>query len=114
MPTDGRTNRRRYPRVRLSYLLRLFRPGQSAGIETQTEDLSCEGFYCISEHHILAHERIECELLIPGEQAGDPWESDLVLRCREQVVRVVPDPLELTFGVACRLEGYTVNRNIVG
>jgi hypothetical protein len=114
MPTEGGTDRRRHPRVRLSYLLRLFRPGHSAGIETQTEDLSCDGFYCISEHPILPKERIECELLIPGEQADDPWQSDLVLRCRAEVVRVVPDPAGPTFGVACRLEGYTVNRNIAG
>src|ERR1700683_3223962 len=114
MPMDGGTDRRRHPRVRLCYLLRLFRPGHSAGIVTQTEDLSCDGFYCISEQLVLPHERIECELLIPGESVGDPWDSDLVLRCRVEVVRVVPDPLAPSFGVACRVEGYTINRNIAG
>jgi hypothetical protein len=112
MPAHGGTDRRRHPRVRLSYLLRLFRSGHSAGIETQTEDLSCDGFYCISDRPILPNERIECELLIPGERAGDPWDSDLVLRCRAEVVRVVSDPRDPTFGVACRLEGYTLNRRI--
>ena len=106
---EGGPDRRRHPRLRLSYLLRLFRPGHSAGIETKTEDLSCDGFYCISDHPVLPHEKIECELLIPGPQVGDPWESDLVLRCRAEVVRLVPDALASRFGVACRLEGYTVN-----
>jgi PilZ domain-containing protein len=114
VPTDGGTDRRRHPRVRLSYLLRLFRPGDSAGIETQTEDLSCDGFDCILDQPILPHERIECELLIPGEWAGDPRQSDLVLRCRAEVVRVVPDPVRPMFRAACRIEGYTVNRNIAG
>jgi hypothetical protein len=109
MQAEGGPNRRRHPRVRLSYLLRLFRPGHSTGIETKTEDLSCDGFYCISDHPVQLREKIECELLIPGEQVGDPWESDLVLRCRAEVVRLVPDPLVPKFGVACRLEGYTVN-----
>ena len=107
-------DRRRHPRVRLSYLLRLFQHGHSAGIETQTEDLSCGGFYCILDHPVLPNEKIECELLIPGELPGDPWDSDLVLRCRAEVVRVDPDPLASTFGVACRLEAYTVNRNMAG
>src|SRR5579862_348276 len=109
---DGGTDRRRHPRLRLSYVLRLFRPEHSARIETQTEDLSSDGFYCISTQAILPHEMVECELLIPAEPAGDARESDLVLRCRAQVVRVVPDPLARTFGVACRLEAYTFNRNI--
>jgi hypothetical protein len=54
---------------------------------------------------------MECELLIPGEQASDPTGADLVLRGRAEVVRVVPDELEPRFGVACRLEGYTVDRH---
>src|ERR1700722_14758943 len=83
--------RRRHPRLRLSYLLRLFRPGYAAGIEPTTEDLSCDGFYCISDHPVAPHEMSECELLIPSDQTGDAWESDLVLRCRAEVVRVVPD-----------------------
>jgi len=106
--------RRRHPRLRLSYLLRLFRPGNSTGIETTTEDLSCDGFYCISDHPVQPHERIECELLIPSEQLGESTEPDLVLRCRAEVVRVVPDRLAPRFGVACRLEDYTINRNLTG
>lgn len=106
-PPEAGPERRRHPRLRLSYFLRLFRPGQTVGIETKTEDLSCDGFYCISDRPLLCHERIECELLIPGE----PGESELVLRCRAEVVRVTKDPLEPRFGVACRLEAYTLNRN---
>jgi hypothetical protein len=108
VPAEAGPERRRHPRLRLSYLLRLFRPGQPVAIEIKTEDLSCDGFYCISDRPVLLHERIECELLIPGE----PRESDLVLCCRAEVVRVTEDPLELRFGVACRFEAYTVNRNI--
>jgi hypothetical protein len=112
MKSTAVMERRRHPRLRLSYLLRLFRPGQSAKIETTTEDLSCDGFYCISDHPVQPHERIECELLIPSEQLGESSEPDLVLRCRAEVVRVVPDRLAPRFGVACRLEDYTINRNM--
>lgn len=108
VPAEAGQERRRRPRLPLSYLLRLFRPGQPVGIEIKTEDLSCDGFYCMSDRPVPLHERIECELLIPGEAA----ESDLVLRCRAEVVRVTKNPFEQKFGVACRLEAYAVNRSI--
>ncbi len=111
LPAEDGQDRRRHPRLRLSYFLRLFRPGYSEGIETKTEDLSCDGFYCISDRPVLPDEVIECELRIPGEQASDSTGADLVLRGRAQVVRVVPDELEPRFGVACRLEGYTVDQH---
>ena|ERR1700733_11522123 len=109
MPPEDGQDRRRHPRLPLSYLLRLFRPGYSEGIETKTEDLSCDGFYCISDHPVLPNERIECELRIPGEYVSHSKESDLVLRCQAEVVRVVPDELAPRYGVACRLEGYTLD-----
>src|SRR5579863_1485540 len=105
MKSSSVMERRRHPRLRLSYLLRLFRPGTTA------QGLSCDGFYCISDHPVQPHERIECELLIPSEQLGESSEPDLVLRCRAEVVRVVADRLAPRFGVACRLEDYTINRN---
>ena len=113
-PTESAPDRRRHPRLRLSYLLRLFRPGDSAGIETTTEDLSCDGFYYSSVDPVLPGERIECELLIPGEQLSEPSKPDLVLRCWAEVVRVVPDQLARRFGVACRFENYAVNPHIAG
>jgi hypothetical protein len=105
VPPEAVPDRRRHPRLRLAYFLRLFRSGQPVVIETKTEDLSCDGFYCISDRAIPLHEKIDCELLIPGE----PRETDLVLRCRAEVVRVTTDPVAPRFGVACRLEAYTVN-----
>jgi hypothetical protein len=81
-------DRRRRPRLRLAYSLRLRRPGATAAVETTTEDISCEGFYCISPLPFAPDEKLECELVIPTEEPGHPLDL-VVLRCRARVIRVV-------------------------
>jgi hypothetical protein len=93
------TDRRRRPRLRLAYPLRIHLPGESICVETKTEDLSCEGFSCISERSFSLDQVLECELVIPG---------NLVLRGRAQVVRVVTNGQGATFGLACRFEDYAI------
>jgi PilZ domain len=102
-------DRRRRPRVRLAYPVRLIQPGLDVRVETKTEDLSCEGFFCISERVFSPHETLECELVIPGGKPSQPApERDMVLRCRAEVVRVEPQSRSGAFGVACRFADYTI------
>jgi hypothetical protein len=111
--TGDEPDRRRRPRLRLAYQVRLYQLGEEVvRVETKTEDLSCEGFFCISERGFTPHETIECELVIPSDKPGQPAEHDMVLRCRAEVVRVVPQGRGTTFGVACRFADYTVFRQI--
>jgi hypothetical protein len=102
-------DRRRYPRLTLALPLVLFRPGEADKIETKTEDVNCDGFYCVSDHRFSLDDRLECELLIHGDELSSVPEDDLCLRCRVRVVRVVERGLG--FGLACRLEDYTVSRS---
>jgi hypothetical protein len=102
-------DRRSRPRLRLSYPLFLFRLGEASGIETRTEDISCEGFFCISESPFALHEMVECELVIPAGEPRNPTDRDLLMRCRAHVIRVVRQRSS-GFGVACRLEDYTLRR----
>lgn len=111
--TGDSPDRRRRPRLRLTYPLRLHRPGDTSQIETKTEDISCEGFFCITDHMFSPREFLECELVILGAELREPLERDMVLRCRAEVVRVVPRAGETVFGVACRLADYTIGRQIV-
>lgn len=106
-------DRRRRPRLRLAYPVRLCRQGESARIETRTENLSCEGFFCITDRIFFPHESLECELLIPGEELGRPFHNDMILRCQAEVVRVVPQEDNTAFGVAFRLADYTIGRQVV-
>ncbi len=104
-------DRRRRPRLRLSCFLRLFRLGGTA-VVARTEDISCQGFYFTSEHPFELNERLECELIVQGEETGYPPEIDVVLRGKVEVVRIVPKGPRQGFGIACRLEDYTVDREI--
>jgi hypothetical protein len=112
--TEDAPDRRRRPRLRLAYPVRLRHLGDEEPVETKTEDLSCEGFFCISDHLFSPHETVECELVIPsGEPCQPVPEHDIVLRCRAEVVRVVPAGPGGMFGVACRLADYFIDQEIV-
>jgi hypothetical protein len=107
---DDEADRRRRPRLRLAYPLRIHLPGESIWVETTTEDLSCEGFSCISDRSFSLHQVLECELLIPSEELGRPMGRNLVLRCQAQVVRVVTNGHEAPVSLACRLDDYTIHQ----
>ncbi len=106
-------DRRRRPRLRLAYPLRLYRPEESSAFETSTEDISCEGFYCFTHKALVPTETLICELLIPGDAQQQPPAQEMVLRCRVEVVRVVPPLNGKGFGVAFRLADYSVGSKIV-
>src|SRR5579863_4628734 len=87
--TSDAPDRRRRPRFRLSYPIRLWQLGEATRLETKTIDLSCEGFFCSSERIVSLHQTLECELVISGDTSQHP-ELDIILRCRAEVVRVAP------------------------
>lgn len=87
--------------------MRLQRSGESTATETKTEDVSCEGFFFITNRKLSPQETLVCELVIPGEDSDWPAEHGIVLRCRAEVVRVVARADE-SYGVACRVADYTV------
>ncbi|MBZ5634654.1 MAG: PilZ domain-containing protein [Acidobacteriia bacterium] len=105
-------DRRSRARLTLAYPVRISRPGESRPIETRTEDLTCEGFYCLSSRPFSPHEWLECELVIPGDSFDCPSDKDLVLSCMAEVVRIVPQAVGEAFGVACRLGHYTLTRRV--
>lgn len=107
------SERRRRPRVRLACPLRIHLQGEPIWLKTKTEDLSCDGFFCISERSFPLHQVLECELVISGEERGTPKGCNLVLRCRAQVVRLVTNPREAAVGVAFRLVEYAINQQPV-
>ncbi len=104
-------DRRCRPRLRLALPLVLFRSGETDRIETTTADVSCDSFYFVSDHPFSPDDRLECELLIPGDDVSSVPEGDLCLRCGVRVIRVEERGPQLGFGVACRLENYNVSRS---
>ena len=103
--------RRCRPRLKLALPVVLFRSVDSTSVETKTENISCDSFYCVSERPFSLDERLDCELLIPDDEATSIPEGGLRLYCQVRVVRVVPRGFQLGYGVACVLEDYTISRS---
>ena len=110
--TSDALDRRRRPRLRLAYPLLISRPGEVFRTETKTEDISCEGFFCVTDRVYAPRETLECELVIPSQEPRQAVEHNMILRCRAEVVRVVRQANTMVFGVACRLADYTVGEII--
>jgi len=54
-------------------------------------------------------ELVECDIVVPAHRAQDP--DDVIhLRCLSRVVRVEEIAAGIAFGVACRMEDYSVIR----
>lgn len=100
--------RRRRPRLRLACPVRLHRTGETSWIETKTEDISCEGFYCVTGQVFSIPETLECELVIPSGELGTQ-DHEMVLRCRAEVVRIEPQADNKAYGIACRLMDYNLD-----
>ncbi len=105
-------DRRRRPRLKLACPVRLYRLDETSWIDTTTEDISCEGFFCVTSRIFSPRETLECELLIPSEQFCQPGENEVILHCRAEVVRIEPKADSKAYGMACRLMDYTLDLQI--
>jgi hypothetical protein len=106
--TDHALERRHRPRLRLAYTVRLTRLSGGAWIETTTEDISCEGFFCVTDAALSPREILACELVLAPESERAALQETIILRCRAEVVRVERRNDKSCFGVACRLSDYTI------
>ena len=112
MPVPESTpDRRRQARVELTLPVVIFRSGEANKVETQTRNVSCDSFYCVSETPFSPGEHLECEITLPGDDRGSVPEPDLCLECRVEVVRVVANGVQKGFGVAFRVEDFTIRRS---
>jgi len=86
----------------LHWRLRLFRQPEAGPIESTTENLSSVGLYCITKEAFKPGERLQCEIVVPGESFGSP-EASLRLQCDVTVRRV--EHLPEGFGLGCAISG---------
>jgi hypothetical protein len=101
--------RRKRPRAALHWAILITRGAYCQPLETTTINVSSEGFYCLLSEAVTAGERVECTIRIPArsQDRSDVW---LCLQCRAQVLRVEKYGVPGIFGVAFRIEDYTVAR----
>lgn len=101
-------DRRRRKRLRLACRVLLYRDMEPFGTEATIIDISCEGFFCVTDRVFHCGEKLECNLVIPGDNQGSR-PDEIFLRCRADIVRVVPRT-STSLGIACKLADYTVAR----
>jgi hypothetical protein len=110
-----RQNRRRRSRFDLVYPVRLYRNGDEIGVAATTQDISCEGFYCVSHEAPTASGGLRCDLIIQSQSGPRPSRlahRRLMLTCQVEVVRIVSHGPEQGYGLACRIENYTIHPQV--
>ena len=98
-------DRRKRKRVPLHWPVRLLRQRGWPPVESTTENLSSEGLYCITKERFRRGQRLQCEIVIPGESVGSP-EAYLRLQCHVTVRRV--EHVHRGFGLGCHIEDYSL------
>jgi hypothetical protein len=85
----------------------LFRDAPAAVVDTVTENLSSDGFYCLTAVPFVPGDIRFCTLTAP---ACDPEDSRgmILVECRVRVVRVQALSERGLFGMGCRIEDYHV------
>lgn len=85
----------------------LWRPSEGTLVRTETQDVSSDGFSCLSSEPFLPGDDLRARLEIP---CGEKGESDisLVVDCHIEVLRTIANGTEQLFGLACRVNDYHV------
>ena len=97
--------RRTRNRVLLRFPVQLYRSADPDSFTGETRDLSSAGFYCLVREPVAQGDRLDCIITVPAANFSSQT-GDVSLRCQVEVVRV--DSLPAQFGVACRIDRYSV------
>jgi hypothetical protein len=106
---DPLLERRRRTRTRVHWRVRCWGGPLTEALETVTQDLSSDGFYCFSRIPFLPGEKLVCMLRIPAHRL-DRSDLEAELECQVRVVRIEPLSEEGVFGIGCRIEDYRLTR----
>jgi|SRR5271165_1474761 len=100
-----RIERRKRARTNVHWPVLLIRTETLETVESITQDLSIDGFYCLSKMPFLLGESLICALQVPTH---DPSGKELVrrLECTVRVLRTDSEVREGAYGIACRIEDY--------
>lgn len=96
--------RRNRQRMALHWVVRLKGPLSNGPVRAETQNLTSEGFYCLSPEPFKPGDLLECMIDLPSSKAST---GSRKLRGRVKVLRVRRVRGHL-FGVACRLEDYSL------
>ena len=97
--------RRKRLRAQVHWAISFFRLDNSDTVETVTQNLSSDGFYCRVNTAFVPGEVYPCILNVPTHY---PYGGNRVqpVQCRVRIIRVEVLGAEDSYGVACRIEDY--------
>jgi hypothetical protein len=83
----------------------VFRYRHGEALESVTENLSSQGFYCLSQTPIPSGEALLCWLTVPTHDPSGV-KGTVMVECHVRVVRSDAPTAEGLYGIACRIEDY--------
>ena len=95
--------RRKRKRIALHWPVYLYRDHDAQTAESTTENLTSNGFYCVSKEPFQLGEQLKCVIAIPAGAFGYS-EAPIRLQCRVKVMRV--ENQSENFGLGCYIEDY--------
>ena len=101
----GVPERRKRIRMQIHWPVLLIQQGTMGVLETVTENLSSDGFYCHSIVPLTSGQLIGCTLRVPAHHPTNSGEM-LSLECKVRVVRVESLDGPGSYGIGCRIEDY--------
>lgn len=105
------TERRGQSRTNLRVPLFLLPTGWLRPIQTETENVSMDGFFCHTQEAFAPGDQLKFLLLLPAAiQEAEPSRATC-LQGFAEVVRVVACASGYGFSIGCRLSGYRVLTN---
>ena len=97
-------DRRKFPRVKLHLPVRLYSSEDSPPTETETVDISRDGFYCVTDRPFEPGARLRCVLVLPD--AGPGGSGHVRLEGTVEVIRISVGGGARAFGLGCCLREY--------
>lgn len=97
-------DRRKFPRVKLHLPVRLYSSEDSLPTETETVDISRDGFYCVTDRPFEPGARLRCVLVLPD--AGPGGSGHVRLEGTAEVIRISVSSGARAFGIGCCLREY--------
>lgn len=91
----------------LHWTLYLACDGAARPFKTVTRNISSDGLYCLVDHSVKPGDQFACDILVPTHASQDPNDV-FCLRCRAQAVRVEIIEDGANFGLACRIQDYSL------
>jgi hypothetical protein len=100
--------RRRVQRLQMQCVVALWKPSDGTYRRTITANLTCSGFFCQAGAGYAVGDELLAALELSAPNLNGRDGPRFILQCQAEVLRI--DALEL--GIACRIKGYTVLKDI--